>query len=248
MLRLVRYKSTRLPPKSLIIKQNSRLNKKNTENSKVVISSLRDVISLFQANSQTQEDDDLETLNHEMYLLQQIESGEVERLLKTKFQIDESKQLLSTGALIKKFPQLSKDELELIKKVNDLENIKPWSQIPQFVKQAQFYLSYGSYGPRLDLPFKANEKPLDFTYVNRARKQFGQEPYKRLKKDQLVNIYEITPTRQKYFNDKTVDPLSRFFIWTAIAVSAVVGWKEYKLREDGESLVTVVDKDSRETM
>lgn len=90
---------------------------------------------------------------------------------------------------------------------------------------------------------KANEKPLDFTYVNRARKQFGQEPYKRLKKDQLVNIYEVTPTRQRYFNDKTVDPVSRFFIWTAIAVSAAVGWKEYKLREDGESLVTVVDKD-----
>lgn len=242
MLRSVRYQSTRLPPKSLIIKQNNRLNKKNTDSSKLVVSSLRDVGSLFQANSQTQEDDDLEALNHETYLLQQIESGELERLLKSKFHYNESTQRLSTAALVKNFLSLSKDELDLLQKANEVESVKPWFQTPQFMKQAQFYLSYGSYGPRQDIPFSVDKKPLDFTFLNRARTHDGPQLYRKLKKADLVNIYGVTSTRKRFFDDKTVDPLSRFFIWTAIIVSAVVGWKEYKLREAGESVVTVVDK------
>lgn len=244
MLRSVRYQSTRLPPKSLIIKQHNRLNKASQDNSRLIISSLRDVGSLFQANSQTQEDDDLEALDQETYLLQQIESGEASRLLKSKFQFDESRKLLSTGALERNFPHLDKDQLEVIKKLNDIENVKPWSQIPAYVKQAQFYLSYGSHGPRKGIPFSINEKPLDSTFLHRGKTHSGSARFRRLKKDELVNLYLATPERQNYFNDRALDPLSRFFIWAAIAVSAVVGWDEYKSREAGESLVTVVDRDS----
>lgn len=242
MLKLVRHQSTRLPPKSLIIKQNRRLNKTPTDNSSLIISSLKDVGSLFQVSSQSQDDEDLEQLNNSTFLLQRLNSGELTNLLKSRFEIDESTGLLSTSAMVKGFPRLKEDELELLKKGNEVENLKPWSEIPNFMKQAQFYLSFGSYGPRSDLNFTASEKPADFTFLHRARSDHSGLPYRKLKPSEMVNRYAASPARKAFFNDKTVDPVSRLFIWSAIVVSMFVGWKEYQVRKNGESLVTVVNK------
>lgn len=243
MLRFVRHQSTRVPPRSLIIKQNKRLNQKPTDNSNLIISSLRDVGSLFQATSHTQDDDELEQLTDNTILLERLQSGELDRLLKTKFKFDDSTGLLSTAEIIKSFPILKQDELNLLKKANELENAKPWANVPNYIKQAQFYLSFGSYGPRQGLDFTLSQRPSDFTFLHRAKTASDPSvPYRKLKPTEKVNLYKATPARQAFFNEKTVDPVSRFFIWSAIAVSIAVGWKEYQVREDGESFVTVVNR------
>ncbi|QLL34998.1 hypothetical protein HG536_0H03740 [Torulaspora globosa] len=243
MLRLIRHQSTRIPPKSLIIKQNKRLNQKPTGNSNLIISSLRDVGSLFQATSHTQEDDDLEQLTNSTLLLERLNSGELESLLKKKFDFDESTGLLSTNEMVKSFPLLKEDELELLKKASDVENEKPWSSVPNFIKQAQFYLSFGSHGPRDGMSFTVSERPSDFTFLRRARSASDPRiPCRKLKKSEMVNLYAATPARQAFFDERTIDPISRLFVWSAVAVSIAVGWKEYQVRKSGESFATVVDK------
>lgn len=243
LLRLVRRQSTRVPPKSLIIKQNKRLNQKPADNSNLIISSLRDVGSLFQATSHTQDDDDLEQLANSTLLLERLNSGELESLLKKKFKYDESSGLLSTDEMVKNFPHLKEDELELLKKASEVENAKPWSSVPNFVKQAQFYLSFGSYGPRDGMKFTLSERPSDFTFLRRASRASDPKiPCRKLQKSDMVNLYAATPARQAFFDGRTIDPISRFFVWSAVAVSIVVGWKEYQVRKSGESFVTVVDK------
>lgn len=240
---IIRYHSkARVPPKSLLKKQAIRINKKNPDGSNLIITSLRDIVSLFQANSQTQEDDELEEMNHKAYLTQQIQSGELLKLLHEKFQLDERTQLLSTDLLVKNFPSLTKNEFELVEEANELDNRKSWSQIPNHMKQLQYYLSFGSYGPRKDLPFSPLDKPLDFTFLHPSKAPINDATctYKKLKKNEMVNLYRITPFRKTHFSDKAVDPVSKFFIWSAIGVSGIIGWKEWNLHKKEDSSVTVM--------
>ncbi|QLQ82120.1 hypothetical protein HG537_0G03750 [Torulaspora globosa] len=242
MLRLIRHQSTRIPPKSLIIKQKKRLNQKPADNSNLIISSLRDVGSLFQTSSHSQDDEDLEQLANNSLLLERLNSGELENLLKKKFKFDELSGLLSTDEMVKNFPQLKEDELELLKKANEVENGKSWSEVPNFIKQVQFYLSFGSYGPRDGMNFTVSERPSDFTFLHRARSANDPNiPCKKLQRSEMVNLYAATPARQAFFDARSIDPISRLFVWSAVAVSIIVGWKEYQVRKNGESLVTVVD-------
>lgn len=221
----------------MLIKQSNRLHKKDGDSSKLIATSLRDIGSLFQANSQTQEDDEAELLDHKAYLNQLLESGELERLARSRFQSDSSTNKISIQALVSKFPTLSNDELDLIKEAATLNNSRAWTEAPLHMMQLAYYLSFGSYGPRSDIPFKAEGKPLDFTFKERSIKR-NDSTVRKLSKDQLVDPLTLSQSRRSHFSAKTLDPMSKIVVWSAICVSLLVGWQEWNLkREDASSTV-----------
>ncbi|QLG74325.1 hypothetical protein HG535_0G02090 [Zygotorulaspora mrakii] len=228
---ILRSYSARVPPKSLLAKQSNRLNKKiqPKDSSKLIVTSLRDIISLFQANSQSQEDDEIESINNKNYINQLIESGELERLAATKLSLDKSTNKIPIEALVNKFPSFTNEEMEIIKEATHIYNSKAWCEYPTYLKQLSYYLSFGSYGPRNDIPFVLNKKPIDFTFKNRSTTKSAIA--KRLNKDQLTNRFYVTEQRKHHFSPTTLDPMSKFVFFSAIGVSAVVGWYEWQLEK-----------------
>lgn len=237
--RLYTQSSSRLPPKSLLVKQADRIRRSKdgqAEGSKLMVSSLKDITSMFQANSETPEDEETEILNQQNYLRQQIESGELERLLQ-KFNLEKSSNnsvsLMSTKLLIELFPKLNAQELELIREAVTMNSNKNWHEIPQYIKQLQFYFAFGSYGPRLSIPFSAREKPLDFTFkVSSPVAKNGQTKVHKLNDAQLVNLHTITSQRSNIFQSTRLDPASRCVIWSAILVSIVVALQEWRIQQE----------------
>ncbi|CAR26941.1 hypothetical protein ZYGR_0I02110 [Zygosaccharomyces rouxii] len=236
--------SSRLPPKSLLIKQADRIRRSKdgqADGSKLMVSSLKDIASMFQANAETPEDEEREILNQQNYLRQQIESGELERLLQDKFNLDESISLMSTNLLVQQFPKLNAQQVELIQEAVSMDSNKHWNEIPQYMKQLQFYFAFGSHGPRLSIPFNSREKPLDFAFkIPSPVTTDGQTKIHKLKPSHLVNLHTITDQRSKIFQTTKLDPATRCILWSAILVSIVFGVQEWRLQQDPQAKITVL--------
>lgn len=237
--------STRLPPKSLMLKQADRVRRSKegqADGSKLMLNSLRDIPSMFQASSETPEDEELEILNHQNYLKQQIEAGELKRLLRDRFNLGEFNSLISTRLLIQQFPKLTHQQLELIQEAVTMNPAKPWNEIPNYIKQLQFYFAFGSYGPRMGLPFNSSEKPLDFTFkVPSPIATNGKMKIKKLNKSLLANLHNITDERLKLFKTTRLDLPSRCILWSAIFISMLIAVQEWEIKQDPETKVTILD-------
>lgn len=244
LTRLYTHSSSRLPPKSLLIKQADRIRRSKdgqADGSKLMVSSLKDIASMFQANSETPEDEEREVLNQQNYLRQQIESGELRRLLQDKFGLDESVSLMSTHLLIQQFPNLNAQQSELVQEAVTMYSDKPWHEIPQYMKQLQFYFAFGSYGPRLSIPFSSREKPLDFLFrIPSPVAKDGQAKIHKLNRSHLINLHTITDQRSRIFQATRFDPASRCIFWSAILVSMIVGIQEWRIHQDPQDKITVL--------
>lgn len=206
-----------------------------------MVSSLKDIASMFQASSDTPEDEEGEILDHKAYLRQLIENGELKRLLYDKFGLDSSNQMLSTALLVANFPKLNDQQLDLIKESMVMDLAGPWSEYAPYMKQLQFYLSFGSYGPREGLPFDSTHRPLDFTFILPSQPATSSETkVHKLNRQQLVDLYTITEGRKKLFYPRGLDTGSRCVLWSAIVVAIIVTFQERQLQKESETKVNVL--------
>lgn len=244
LTRVYTQSPSRLPPKSLMIKQADRIRRSKdgqADGSKLMVSSLKDIASMFQANSDTPEDEEREILHQQNYLRQQLESGELRRLLQNKFGLDESSLLMPTKLLIQNFPSLNAQQLELVQKAVTIDSEKPWHEVPHYMKQLQFYLAFGSYGPRSGIPFSSRGKPLDFAFkIPSPVAQDNQTKIHKLNRSQLTNLRTITDQRSEIFQATRLDPASKSILWFAIIVSIIVGIQEWRFRQESQAKSTIL--------
>lgn len=238
--------SGRIPPKSLLVKQADRLKRSQGhegEGSQLMISSLKDIASMFQASSDTPEDEEREMWDHRNHLRQLIEAGELNRLLQDKFGLKSPNRLMSTALLMSQFPKLNNQQRDLIQEAVTMEPERSWGKIAPYMKQLQFYFSFGSFGPRRGLPFDTTHRPLDFTFILPSQTANNCKiKVHKLNRNQLVDLYSITKERKNIFNSKNLDIGSRCVIWSAILLALMVAFQEQHLKEDPDAKVNVLER------
>lgn len=242
MLRLTLYTlrsyTTRVPPKSLLKKQAMRLGEiPAPKTANLVQTSLRDVKALFQPSSVTEEDEELELQKRKDELFELIQNGEFTNLLQSKFQLQND--ALLTSKLIANFSNLNYDQLELIKEAILLDSQKKWTEIPTYMKQLEYYMAYGSYGPRSILPFVTeNGKPLDFTFKDSSNS--NAKTARKLGKDEMIDLRTLYTSKDDPSKKRLFDPLTTAILIFATGITSIAALKEYKLTSKGESWVTCI--------
>ncbi|CCD26733.1 Gep7p NDAI_0I01640 [Naumovozyma dairenensis CBS 421] len=147
------------PPASLLKKRKIRLQNyngggiddSNNTPKDLIMTSLRDVWSLFQPNSMNQEDDDI--IEKEKYLKLIFEKVESNHLLKL-FKLSSSTASIPTDLLESKFENISQIDKDVIELAISKEATIGWNQWPIYLKQLDYYLKFGSYGPRSNIQFE----------------------------------------------------------------------------------------------
>ncbi|SCU99627.1 LANO_0F02806g1_1 [Lachancea nothofagi CBS 11611] len=258
---LCRYISVkRSPPRSLLQRQAKRRGDIDpSASSQLVVTSLKDIFSIFQPASQTQEDDEMESSLHTEKVIQRIETGELRRLYLQKFsarqvsESDGSPDLLDNlsipgPSLIQNFPRLSQEDRELIDvAVNSIPPSIDWRQIPLIQKQVLFYIGYGSYGPRESVVFMGS-KPQDFTWRHPAKSLGPGQKAHKLPKEQIINVWTCTPERRTHFDSmkKGLDPGTRAIALIGIMVAIWATFREYQQRSKDENMTQVAQFVDRE--
>ncbi|SCW00578.1 LAFE_0C07294g1_1 [Lachancea fermentati] len=253
----LRHVSTRRqPPRKLLqmqAKRNGDIDPRAS--SQLIVTSLRDIISMFQPSNSTQDDDELDAMIHREGIISRLETGELRQLLLHKFSATSNIQnditelssssledLIIPGRKIKDaFLSLTDHERELIETSLGLIPIEQdWDTIPFVQKQLAFYMGYGSYGPRLGISFEGR-MPEDFSWKVPSSPKSPSSTIRKLPSSQKTNILTCIPLREKQFQQsfKTLDGGSRFIIWAAILVTLIAGWTDYQHRHsDNDTKVT----------
>ncbi|CAB4255842.1 similar to Saccharomyces cerevisiae YGL057C GEP7 Protein of unknown function [Maudiozyma barnettii] len=150
------HTSKRPIPASLLAKQANRL--KNGQNDmdtvtpvemeNILSNSMDDIFNLFKPNVMTEEDEQKSKEMYQQTLKQHFQNGEFDALLVKQFGLQGTQ--LNTTELMSNFKKLQPLQLDLIKySMNQLIDFKKdWNLMPNYLKQLQYYLSYGNYGPR----------------------------------------------------------------------------------------------------
>lgn len=150
-------------PHSLLLKQEQRLSEghegKKVDASQQVLFSLEEILNLFKPNAMTEEDEDLTRKQYQTRLQQFIVGPEFTNLLRSKFGFNDDSDTIQKDSLVKNFKLLSPMEYDaVIHFVKDPKfTTEEWSKIPIFVKQLQYFCSFGPFGPRNKSSF--NESP-----------------------------------------------------------------------------------------
>ena len=154
----------RIPPKSLLEKQRRRLERQKqslrVSQSQVKVdqqpfSSFDDIAKLFKTNTiSEEEDEDSWQRKYEETIRHRYESGGLTDLLGEKFQLASPNARLSTSVLLREFPRLSQEDVDLIKySLGKLEGGIKWDRLPIYQQQLLYYLAYGPIGPRAGFHF-----------------------------------------------------------------------------------------------
>ncbi|CCK70923.1 uncharacterized protein KNAG_0F02580 [Huiozyma naganishii CBS 8797] len=149
-------------PQSLLRRQELRLKDgNNLAESPDLMKSLEDVFKIFNPNHATDEDDDILRASHDAIVNRFVHSKQMTSLLKNKFGFNEGTKLLDLQALTKNFNTLSQLEHDCVMTLafpsqNTDQTTESWNELPPHVKQLQFYIAYGPYGPRQRIPFNEN--------------------------------------------------------------------------------------------
>ncbi|EDO15255.1 hypothetical protein Kpol_461p9 [Vanderwaltozyma polyspora DSM 70294] len=224
-------------PRSLLLKQAIRLGKvEGPREAQLVSESMKDLKALFQPSASTQEDEDEDSGAKRRLLRSRLQAGELDTILVGRFGLNTKTLSLQTKRLVCEFPKLSQDQLELVQEGLDYHSSSlDWRQVPVFVQQLRYYIAYGSYGPRSQLPFVADLErpaiPRDFTFRCSspvASTGAGQVVH-RLSKGDLMDLGKVYAQGQsKLPVDKStstatggVNRLSRFILLWATGVSLV---------------------------
>ncbi|CUS21264.1 LAQU0S02e09780g1_1 [Lachancea quebecensis] len=250
---LRRASQNRPPPRSLLQRQAKRRGEvEAVAPSQLIVTSLKDIFSTFQPSGFTQEDDDLEAAKHKEEVIQRLENGELRELLLRKFgasripgtaEAENSIEDLRIPSqnISQAFHKLTKQELELIETFQSL--VPPsmnWSNIPLISKQLQFYISFGSYGPREGISFLGS-KPEDFIWRKTSKRLPPHQTVKRLSKHDMTNTWACIPSRKANLErmKKGLDPGTRIVAWLGILIVMIASLRDYKQRQDTEATVSV---------
>ncbi|CCE64995.1 hypothetical protein TPHA_0J01740 [Tetrapisispora phaffii CBS 4417] len=191
------HTQSRVPPRSLLIKQAIRLGKiKHPSNDQLISDSLKDLKAMFQPSASTQDDEDLDIIRKQNNVIVNVNNGKYTKLMVSKLGlVEKDMKFEDASILINNFKKLSWDELQFIIDATEYQypNDTNWNKLPVFIKQLQYYIGYGSYGPRESIPFAhSNGIPMDFTYNHSSRMiQDKHQVIKRLSSERLTNINSI---------------------------------------------------------
>ncbi|CAL9738371.1 genetic interactor of prohibitin 7, mitochondrial [Monosporozyma servazzii] len=154
-------------PKSLLLKQEHRLNKssnKPLDDHNPMGSAISDVFSLFKPDAMTKEDEQMAQQEYKQKINDYIKGDKFKILLENKLQLNQQSQSLRKDSLVDGIKSLLPFEYDVIHEFvvdSDLCS-KDWKNLPIYAKQLQYYMSYGPLGPRssgsLDLsPFVTSQ-------------------------------------------------------------------------------------------
>ncbi|KAG0657414.1 Genetic interactor of prohibitin 7, mitochondrial [Maudiozyma exigua] len=147
---LLKQKKRLLFPKHDDIEALDQLVPQQPELQNVLSNSMEDIFNLFKPNMFTEEDEQSLRKAREQNLLVRFQSGDFENLLRKEFGMKQ--QSLSLVSLRNNFKNLKPDQLDLITfSMGKLLDAKDsWNNEPKYLKQLQYFLAYGNYGPRKD--------------------------------------------------------------------------------------------------
>ncbi|SCU83843.1 LAME_0C06942g1_1 [Lachancea meyersii CBS 8951] len=260
LLRNVASRS-RAPPKSLLQRQAKRRgDMDSTTSSQLIVSSLKDIFSIFNPSGYSQEDEDLESNARKEAVAERIEHGELRSLYLQKFSAvrvspsaksDSSVNDLRipTRSLTVMFPQLSQQDRELIDvSLGMIPKSTDWREIPLVQKQMLFYMGYGSYGPREGIKFFGS-KPEDFTWQHAAK--LGGQGLKahKLPKTLITDVWKCTTSRQAQFDGMTrrLDPGTLTIALMGLIVAICATLEDYQQRRDVHGVVQVARFEETDT-
>lgn len=147
---LLKQKKRLLFPKHDEIEALDQLVPQQPELQNVLSNSMEDIFNLFKPNMITEEDEQSLRKVREHNLLVRFQSGDFENLLRKEFGMKQ--QNLSLVHLSNNFKNLKPDQLDLINFSMEklLRAEDSWISEPKYLKQLQYFLAYGNYGPRKD--------------------------------------------------------------------------------------------------
>lgn len=159
-------------PRILLELQKQRLDnyeKKSLKDENPLNAGLTDVFNLFKPNAESREDDELADGEYELRIDKFIRSPRLPYLLHKKFQLNEHISSLNEFALIDKFSSLTPFEYDAIHKfvVDSDMSLKDWNRLPTYVKQLQYFMAFGPFGPRSYTSF--NKSPFNQVQPNKDR-------------------------------------------------------------------------------
>ncbi|CCF55906.1 hypothetical protein KAFR_0A04710 [Kazachstania africana CBS 2517] len=151
----------RTPPQSLLLKQKNRVCKRDndihgiTSTANPLAGALDDIAALFKPNM-IDESEEIESRNAYRNMLERmIHSEKLGDTLKSTFILDEKKNVLNTEAVLSNFSKLDPIDRDMVqmaaKELYSKET--SWKDLPTFIKQLQYYISYGPHGARNGQPF-----------------------------------------------------------------------------------------------
>lgn len=252
---------SRSPPRSLLQRQAKRRGEAEAvAPSQLIVTSLKDIFSTFQPSGFTQEDDELEAVKQREDAMQRLENGELRELLLHKFGARRIPSTTETGNSVgdlripprninQAFHNLTTQERELIEVFQSLGTPSMnWRDVPLVSKQLQFYISFGSYGPREGITFLGS-KPEDFIWSKTSRRLLPGQTVRKLPKDATTNTWTCIPSRKANFErmKKGLDPGTRIIAWLGILIVMIASVRDYKQRRDSEATVKVSEFTEQET-
>lgn len=247
------YAKSRLPPRTLLQRQNKRLgieDKRASSSQQLIVSSLRDIMSMFQPSAITQDDEEMELLKKRDDIIRRIELGEFDRLMKQKFGAVEQGPIglhIPSKSIKQAFLSLTDKDKQMVEVALDLIPPKAsWDSVSHIHKQLSYYMSFGSYGPRESITF-LGKKPEDFTWLKPSGTSCST-PVKKLSHPELTDLLTCTDARRQQLDTgiRTLDTSSRIVLWSAIVVALVASFGDYKRRQDDEP-VTVTQSTAQQT-
>lgn len=145
---LIKQKKRLLFPKHADIEALDQLVPQHPELQNVLSNSMEDIFNLFKPNMVTEEDEQSLRRIHDQVLLRKLQSGEFQNLLDEKFAMKQ--QSLSLVSLNNNFKTLKPEQVDLITFAIDklIDTKDTWINQPMYLKQLQYFLAYGNYGPR----------------------------------------------------------------------------------------------------
>ncbi|SCU78116.1 LADA_0A03928g1_1 [Lachancea dasiensis] len=239
----------RTPPKSLLQRQAKRLGEaEQAQSSQLIVTSLKDIFSVFHPSGNSQEDDEVESFAKREKVMQRIDSGELRNLYLQKFSARRSGNLnaaepslndldIPPASLVQVYSRLTQQDRELIEvSLNCIPPNIHWKEIPWVQKQLLFYTGYGSYGPRENISFLGS-KPEDFIWRHPAKVLKSEQKVHQLKKEQLQNVWTCIPQRKSRFDSMRtgLDPGTRMVAFIGIVVALLATFEDFQLYQDKES-------------
>ena len=145
---LAKQKKRLLFPRHDDIEALDQLVPQHPELQNVLSNSMEDIFNLFKPNMITDEDEQSLKRIHDDALLKRFQSGDFINLLNNEFAM--TQQNLSLTHLNNNFKKLKPEQIDLVNfAMNKLVNVnEPWINQPTYLKQLQYFLAYGNYGPR----------------------------------------------------------------------------------------------------